>query len=78
MAENQKRVAEAEAQRKIAVAKGDSAELIIRALAEAASTKIKQQQLTPMYLEYMKLTKWNGVMPSTMLGNSNGVMINVK
>lgn len=78
VAENQKRVAEAEAQRKIAVAKGDSAELIIRALAEAASTKIKQQQLTPMYLEYMKLTKWNGVMPSTMLGNSNGVMINVK
>ena len=78
VAENQKRVAEAEAQRKIAVAKGDSAELIIRALAEAQSTKIKQQQLTPMYLEYMKLTKWNGVLPSTMLGSSNGVMVNVK
>ena len=78
VAENQKRVAEAEAQRKIAVAKGDSAELIIRALAEAQSTKIKQQQLTPMYLEYMKLTKWDGQLPSTVLGNSNGVMVNVK
>ena len=78
VAENQKRVAEAEAQRKIAVAKGDSAELIIRALAEAQSTKIKQQQLTPMYLEYMKLTKWDGTLPSTVLGTSNGVMVNVK
>lgn len=78
VAENQKRVAEAEAQRKIAVAKGDSAELIIRALAEAQSTKIKQQQLTPMYLEYMKLTKWDGTLPSTVLGGSNGVMVNVK
>jgi regulator of protease activity HflC (stomatin/prohibitin superfamily) len=78
VAENQKKVAEAEADRKIAVAKGDSAQLVIGAKAEAEAFKIKQQQLTPLYVEYLKIQKWDGSLPSTVLGNSNGVMVNMK
>lgn len=78
VAENQKKVAEAEATRKIAVAKGDSAQLVIGAKAEAEAFKIKQQQLTPLYVEYLKIQKWDGTLPSTVLGNSNGVMVNMK
>lgn len=78
VAENQKQVAIAEAERKIAVARGDSAQTIIRAQAEAETYKIKLKQLSPLYIEYMKLEKWDGKLPSTVLGSSNGVMVNVR
>lgn len=78
VAENQKKVAEAEAERKIAVAKGDSAQTVIAAKAEAEAFRIKQQQLTPIYVEYLKIQKWDGTLPSTVLGNTNGVMVNMK
>jgi len=77
VAENQKKVAEAEAARKIAVAKGDSAQMVINARGEAEAFKIKQQQLTPLYVEYLKIQKWNGQLPTTVLGQ-NGTMVNLK
>lgn len=77
VAENQKRVAEAEADRKVAVARGDSAQLVIEAKAEAEAFRIKQQQLTPLYVEYLKIQKWDGVLPSTQLGGTTGVMVNL-
>lgn len=46
--------AEAEGKRKIAVAKADSAELIINAKAAALAIKLKQQEITPQYIEYVK------------------------
>lgn len=69
VAENQKKVAEADAQRKIAIAKGDSAEAVISASGLAVAMKLKQQQLTPLYVEYIKWSNWNGALPTTMLGN---------
>lgn len=72
-----KLVAEAEAQEKIAIARGDSAKLIIGATAEALSMKIKQRELSPQYIEFIKWTSWDGKLPSTIAGNS-GTLLNLK
>ena len=70
--------AESTARRKIADAKGDSAEVVIQASAQAQAMKIKQMQLTPLYIEYLKVQKWNGNNSKTVLGSNSSTMINVK
>jgi len=77
VAENQKKVAEAEAQRKIAVAKGDSAQAVIAAAGEAAAMKLKQKELSQQYIEYIKWNKWNGELPTTMLGSGSNTLFNL-
>jgi len=72
-----KLVAEAEAQEKIAIAKGDSAKLIINANATALSMKIKQKELTPLYVEFIKASAWDGKLPTTVAGGS-GTFLNIK
>lgn len=72
-----KLVAEAEAQEKIAIAKGDSAKAIIDAQAASLAIKIKQRELTPNYIEYIKWSNWDGKLPSTIAGNS-GTLLNIK
>jgi regulator of protease activity HflC (stomatin/prohibitin superfamily) len=67
----------AEANKKIATARGDSAEAVIRAAGQAEAISKLQKQLTPEYNEYMRIQKWNGQYPSTMLGNSSGVLLNL-
>lgn len=67
----------AEANKKIASARGDSAEAVIRAAGQAEAINKLQKQLTPEYIEYTRVTKWNGAYPSTMLGNSSGVLLNM-
>jgi len=69
--------AENEALTKIATARGDSAQAVIQAAGRAEAIKREQQTLTPLYIEYIKTQKWNGDVPSTVLGNSNGFMINL-
>jgi regulator of protease activity HflC (stomatin/prohibitin superfamily) len=78
VAENQKKVAEAEAQRKIAVAKGDSAQAVIAAAGEAMAMKLKQRELTPQYVEYIRWSNWNGVLPTTILGSGSSTLYNLK
>lgn len=58
-----------EANAKIAQARGDSASMIINAVAEAKSMQLKQQQVTPTYVEFIKWSKWNGALPTTTFGN---------
>lgn len=78
-AEDQKALtAEAEARKKIAQAKGDSAQVVIEASAAAKAMQIKQMQLTPLYVEYLKIQKWNGQTPTTVLGNGTTTMVNVR
>jgi regulator of protease activity HflC (stomatin/prohibitin superfamily) len=72
-----KLVAEAEAQEKIAIARGDSAKAIIDAQALALSMKLKQRELTPAYIEYIKWSNWDGKLPTTIAGNS-GTLLNIK
>lgn len=81
-------VADALAKKKIAVARGDSASNVINAAGEAQAAiiaaegeakamKAKQAQLTPLYIDYIRATNWDGKYPSTMLGNSS-VLMNLK
>lgn len=69
--------AQADGERKVAVAKADSAELIISASAAAKAIKLKQQELTPTYIEYVKAQAWDGKLPSTVAGGS-GTFLNIR
>lgn len=75
--EQQALAAIADGKRKIAVARADSAETIINAKAAALAVKLKQQELTPLYVEYVKWNSWDGKLPSTMAGGS-GTLLNIK
>jgi hypothetical protein len=81
-------VADAQAQVKIANAKGDSAQVVIKATAdanaililakaEADAMKLKQREISPLYVDYIKASMWNGVLPTTVLGTSTP-MITIK
>lgn len=73
-------VAEAGAQEKIARAKGDSAVTIINALAEANSIRLRREQITPEYVEYIR---WVNAgkdvprVPSTVLGRDGSYIYNL-
>lgn len=75
--EQQAIAAFAEGKRKVAVAKADSAETVINAQAAALSIKIKQEKLTPIYIEYLKAKAWDGKLPTTVAGSS-GTFLNIK
>jgi regulator of protease activity HflC (stomatin/prohibitin superfamily) len=72
-----KLVAEAEAQEKIAIARGDSAKSVIDAQAAALTMKLKQKEITPLYVEFLKAQKWDGVLPTTVAGGA-GTFLNIK
>lgn len=74
-AELAKITAEAEAARKIAVAKGDSAAVVIAAKAEAEAIRLKQQQINPTYVDYIKWQLWDGKLPTTSVGSGTGVLL---
>lgn len=76
-ATQRKLVAEAEAQEKIAIARGDSAKVIIDAQALALAMKLKQKEITPLYVEYLKAQSWDGKLPTTVAGGS-GTFLNIK
>jgi regulator of protease activity HflC (stomatin/prohibitin superfamily) len=75
VAENQRQVAVADAERKIAQARGDSAKAVIEAAGRAEAIKKEQLSLTPLYIEYIKIQKWNGEVPSTVAGANSGFLI---
>lgn len=69
--------AQADGMRKVAIARADSAEQVINASAAAKVIKLKQNELTPMYIEYLKAQAWDGKLPSTVAGGS-GTFLNIK
>ena len=74
--EQQAIAAIAEGKRKVAVARADSAETVINANAAALAIKIKQDRLTPLYIEYLKANSWDGKLPTTVAGSS-GMFLNL-
>lgn len=75
VAENRRQVAIAEAERKIAEARGDSAQAVIQAAGRAEAIKKEQLSLTPLYIDYIKVQKWSGAVPTTVAGGNSGFMI---
>lgn len=74
VAENQRLVAIAEGDRKIAQARADSAAQVIAASGEAEAIRRKQVSLNPTYIDYLKVNKWNGELPQVQSGNG-GIMM---
>jgi len=75
VAENERLVAIAEGERKIATARADSAAQVIAASGEAEAIKRKQVSLNATYIEYMKVEKWDGKLPSIQAGQGTGFII---
>lgn len=75
--EQQAIAAIAEGKRKVAVAKADSAETVINASAKARAMDLTQQKLTPLFVEYKKVERWDGQLPSTIAGGQ-GTFLNIK
>lgn len=80
VAENDKLVEIALAQKKIAKARGDSADLVIHAAGKAEANRIeslgeadairnKQISLTPLYIQYLTVTNWDGKVSYVQGGN---------
>lgn len=67
----------AQANKDIAEAKGDSASTVIRAKGNAKAYELQQQSLTPLLVEKMRIDKWSGNLPTTVLGNSQ-TLLNLK
>lgn len=70
--------AQAEAQEKIARAKGDSAQMVIAASGRAEAMRREQLNITPLYIEYLKTQKWKGDVPNTVLGSNTSTLLNIK
>lgn len=75
--EQQAIAAISEGRRKVAVARADSAETVINANAAAKAIRIKQSELSPLYIEYLKANAWDGKLPTTVAGSS-GMFLNIK
>ena len=77
---SQLQISIAEANKEIALARGDSASKVIRAMAAAKEIAVKQEALqkSPQYIELVRAEKWNGVYPSTMLGGGATTLLNLK
>lgn len=75
-AELDKLTAQAEAETKIAKARGDSAALVIEAKAQAEAIRQKQKELTPNYIDFIKWSQWDGKLPTTTLGSGTNVLLN--
>lgn len=67
--ENEVAQATAEAQKKIAIARGDSASMVTRASGEAQAMKLKQQTLSELLIRYETAKRWDGQLP-TVTGGS--------
>lgn len=78
VAENQRAVAVAEAERKIAEARGDSAQAVISASGEAEAIRRKQVVLTREYVEYLKVQKWDGKLPQVQTGSNGSILMNLE
>lgn len=63
---------------KIMTARGDSAQKVIEALADAKVIAIRKQELTQEYIDYLKAQSWNGVLPTTLVTDGARTFVNVK
>jgi regulator of protease activity HflC (stomatin/prohibitin superfamily) len=76
-AEAQVRKTEAEAKQRVAQAQGEADSKRLTADAEAYFNKTVAASITPEFVEYKALEKWNGELPQMMGGNGAVPFINV-
>lgn len=76
--ENQVREAKAEAQKQIAKAEGEAKSLLLVAESQAKANKILAASITPEFVQYQALNKWNGVLPTTMIPGGTTPFVTIK
>lgn len=63
---------------KISTARGDSAQRVIEANGIAEAMRVQKQEITPLYVEYLKVTNWDGKNPTTLVTNGSSTSVMVK
>lgn len=76
--ENEVREAEAQAKKAFAEAEGKAKSIVEVAKAEAEANRVVAQSITPELVTYEQIKKWNGAMPTTVLGSGANTLFNVK
>jgi regulator of protease activity HflC (stomatin/prohibitin superfamily) len=77
-AEAKKEIAEAEAEVKKINAEAEAEALKIKAEAEAEANKKIAESVTPELLEKIELERWDGKLPTTVLGEGTDYIVNTK
>ena len=75
IAEQQQLKANYENETKIAKAKAEAEAKIVQAEAEAKSNDLLEKSLTEKILRQLYIEKWDGKLPSTVAGDSTGILI---
>ena len=75
--ENEVATAKAEALKTVVVAEAEAQRIIIDAKARAESNRLLSESLTPSFIQYQTLLKWDGKLPQ-ITGSSTIPMINIK
>lgn len=66
------------AESKLVLAKAEAQARLMNAESQAKANKMLNESITPTILEFNKINKWNGKLPTTTLGNGQGSIINLK
>jgi regulator of protease activity HflC (stomatin/prohibitin superfamily) len=75
---NEVQQSKAEADKKIEEARGEAESLLKIAEAQAKANKILAASLTQEFVQYQAITRWDGVLPTTMIPGQTTPFINVK
>jgi hypothetical protein len=70
--------ARANAEAKLINAKASAEAAIIRAKGQTEANRLITQSLTPLILEYNKVNRWNGKLPTTSVGSGSSTIIGLK
>jgi|688.fasta_scaffold961484_2 regulator of protease activity HflC (stomatin/prohibitin superfamily) len=62
---------------RIEKAKSESQAILLKAESQAKANRLLNESITPEILEFNKINRWNGKLPTTTLGNQ-GSIINLK
>lgn len=73
--ENEVAEAKAQASKDVAQAEGAAQAITVRAEAEAKANKIVASSISKELIEYENVKKWNGQLPTTVLGDRGNVLL---
>ena len=75
---NEVQQSKAEADKKIEEARGEAESLLKIAEAQAKANEVLAKSLTPEFVQYQAITRWDGKLPTTMIPGQAAPFINVK
>lgn len=70
--------ARADSARRVIEAQGIARSRLIEAESEAEAIKIKQREVSSIYNDYIRATKWDGKYPSTVAGSNAGIILDAR